>query len=851
MTPSFICPPGAVGALKQHHAPASGEGRLVMNRTDSGSETPSAPRSTIPPVLTSFVGRQHDVAEVGRLLASSRLVTLTGAAGCGKTRLALRVAAEVQRHYADGVYWVGLAPLANRALVPQAVARVLQVPEQPGRPTVEGLLAALRDRQLLVVLDNCEHILGACAQLVEALLAATAVGILATSREPLGVPGERRYPVPPMALPPRTLPAAEMAHFDAIQLFVERARALVPDFALTPENAAAVAGVCHRLDGLPMAIELASARVNVLSVEQIAARLDDRFGLLGAAAHVTQSHHRTLRAAIDWSYDLLSTPERAMLRRLSVFAGGCSLATAEAVCAGDAVEREQVLDLLSSLVDKSLVVAHTLRRGEARYALLETIRQYAHDRLAAADEWSAIHDRHLQCFLQLVEETMPKLRGRYQQPWLDWLEGEYDNIRAALAWSLEGDRVEAGLRIANAIYQFWTVRDYVQEGLAWVERLLARADERISPVVRANALTYASTLAGFRGNTAKQMRYGREAGVVAEAAGEEGKRALAWALAGQAHAARAAGDHQMALSLSLREIQLYRELGDSYFLGMSLSTTSFTAMSLGKYDEARALLDEGLPLLREVGDPYRIAMALNFSGDLARCQQDYARAQTAYEESMALLRELGAVRDLASALHNLGHTCLHRGDVPRAHALFSESLAAQLAQRNTPGVAECLIGFAAMAVVCGLPAADARLLAAAVAIGGERVATAWAATRMEYEHSLALARAGLTEMEFQAEQAAGRALSLEQAVAYARLLPLRAAAAQGTRNKPDELTVREREVAALIARGESNGEIADELAVSKRTVEKHVANILSKLSVTNRAQIVRWAIETGLVKSTE
>jgi non-specific serine/threonine protein kinase len=822
-----------------------------MNRIDSDTTARASLRASIPRVLTSFIGRQRELADIRRRLLASRLVTLTGAAGCGKTRLALRLAEELHRQYADGVYWVALAHLADPALVSQAVARALQVADQPGRSTMESLLAALQDKRLLLVLDNCEHVLRACAHLVESLLPATELSVLATSREPLAVPGEMRYPVSPMALPPLALSADDMAQFDAIRLFVERARAVVPDFALTPENAADLTSICQRLDGMPLAIELASARLNILTIEQIAARLDDRFRLLGAAAHVTQSHHHTLRAAIDWSYELLSAPEQAMLRRLSVFAGAWSLATAEAVCAGDGIPRDQVLELLSSLVDKSLVVAHTLQRGEARYALLETIRQYAHEGLRASGEWSAIHDRHLQCFLRLVEETMPKLRGRYQQPWLDLLEGEYGDIRAALAWSLEGDRVEAGLRIANAVYQFWVVRDYVQEGLAWVERLLVRADERITLVVRANALAYASTLAGFRGNTAKQLRYGREAGVVAEAAGEEGKRALAWALAGQAQAARAAGDHQMAFSLSLREIQLHRELGDSYFLGLSLSTTSFTAMSLGEYDEARALLDEGLLLLREVGDPYRIAMALNFSGDLARCEQHYARAQTAYEESIALLRELGAVRDLASALHNLGHTCLHRGDVPRADALFTESLAAQLAQRNTPGVAECLIGFAAMAVVCGVPAAGARLLAAAVAIGGQRVATAWAATRMEYAHYLARVRASLTETEFRAEQAAGRALSLEQAVEYARNLPLKLAAALRTRAKPDELTVREREIVELIAQGKSNGEIADDLVVSKRTVEKHIGNILSKLDLANRAQIVRWAIETGLVKSSE
>jgi non-specific serine/threonine protein kinase len=433
---------------------------------------------------------------------------------------------------------------------------------------------------------------------------------------------------------------------------------------------------------------------------------------------------------------------------------------------------------------------------------------------------------------------------------LDWLEGEYGNIRAAIAWSLESGRTEAGLRITNAIYQFWTIRDYVQEGLTWVERLLAQAGEGVSALVRARALAYASFLAGFRGHTALQLEYGHKAAALAAAAGEEGKSALAWALAGQAYGARAAADYQTEFALCQRVIQLYRELGDSYLLGVSLSTYSFTAMSLGKYDEARAMLDEAIPLLRPLGDPYRMAMALNFSGDLARLEQNYARAATAYEESAALLRGLGAVRDLASALHNLGHTCLHRGEVERAHTLFSESMAAQLAQRNTQGVAECLIGFAAMAAVCNLPAAGARLLGAAVAMGGEYVASAWAATSMEYEHYLARIRAGLTNTEFQAETEAGYAFSLEQAVEYAQNLPLKAAA-RATRTKPGELTAREREIAALIGQGRSNGEIAEELVVSKRTVEKHIGHILGKMGFTTRAHIVRWAIEARLVKSRE
>jgi predicted ATPase/DNA-binding NarL/FixJ family response regulator len=816
-----------------------------MKENGSASKVPGAQRASIPAVLTSFVGRKREVEDVVRLLAQSRLVTLTGAAGCGKTRLALRVVADTASRYADGVYWIELARLADPALVPQAVAKVLQVADEPGRPLVDGLVDDLQDKQLLLAVDNCEHVLGACALLAEALLSVTGVSILTTSREPLGVAGEMRYPVPPMSLPSTGQATVDIGQFDAVQLFVERARAILPDFALTPDNEAVIAGICRHLDGMPLAIELASARVNILTVQQIAARLDNRFGLLAPVSHVAYSHHPTLLAALEWSYDLLSLPEQTMLQRLAVFAGGWTLSAAEHVCAGNGVEREQVLELMSSLVNKSLVVAQTLLRGEARYSLLETIRQYAQEKLTATGEWPVICGRHLECFLRLAEETDPKLRGQYQQLWLAWLEGEYDNIRAALAWSLENGRVEAGLRIANALYQFWVIRDYVVEGLTWVERLLAQATDETPLLVHVTALTYASLLSSFRGNTEAQLGHARQAMAVVQAAGSEDKEAHRWALAAMGYGARVTGDYETELRLYKQVIQHSRDLGDNYQLGMNLSTTSFSAMSLGRYNEARVMLDEAIPLLREIGDSYRIAMALNFSGDLARCERQYARAETAYEESISILRAIGAVRDLASALHNLGHTCLHLGDVERAHALFNESMTAQLAQRNTPGVAECLIGFAAFAVMRNMPAAGARLLAAVVAIGGQRAATAWAATRMEYEHYLALIRSSLSEAQFEAEQEAGRTYTLEQAVEYAQGLPSTSAE---IKEAPGDLTTREREVAALVGQGKSNGEIADELVVSKRTVEKHIANILSKLGFTARAQIVRWAIETDPVK---
>jgi DNA-binding CsgD family transcriptional regulator len=572
---------------------------------------------------------------------------------------------------------------------------------------------------------------------------------------------------------------------------------------------------------------------------------------LPPAVHLTHSHHHTLHAAIDWSHQLLSRPERVMLRRLFVFVGGWSLSAVETVCAGDGVEREQVLDLLSALVDKSLVVADTLHRTEARYMMLETIRQYAGEKLSAAGEASRTRDRHLQCYLRMTEETVPKLKGRYQQLWLNWLEDEYDNIRTAMAWSLESNRIEIGLRIGIALYQFWTIRDYVEEGLAWLERLLARAGEGTAPVVYANALAYAQLLTGFRGNIAAQIAYGRRAAAWAAEAGDVGTRALIWALSAESYAARAAGDYQSDFAISQRIIQLHRDSGDPYRLGLALSLYSVPAMAVGEFDKAGEMLDEGLRLLREAGDPYRIAMALNYWGDLARCQGDWERAQTAYEESITLLREIDAVRDLASLGHNLGHTVLHLGDVTRAHELFNASIASQQEQGNRPGMAECLIGFAGLAIARDQPAAGVRLLAAAAALGGRQVTSRWAATRQEYKHYLACAGAGLTKRAFQAEQATGRALSLEQAVAYAQEAAGQATAIQNARQKLDSLTAREREVAVLIAQARSNEEIAQQLVISKRTVEKHISNIRSKLAFSQRAQIVRWAMETGLLNGTE
>jgi predicted ATPase/DNA-binding NarL/FixJ family response regulator len=812
--------------------------------------------TNLPVQLTSFIGRERELADVELLISTARLVTLTGMGGCGKTRLAIQLAREFQVGFPDGVFFVDLVPLREPELVPQLVVEVLGLRLAPDQPRLEALLSFVRSKQLLIVLDNCEHLSAACAQLAQELLFhADELRILATSRETLGIAGERIYPLSGLAWPetrraeavPGSLDSQSFLHYDAVRLFVERVRLISPDFSLTSENASAVSEICQQLDGLPLALELASARANILTVHEISARLNDRFALLTSGQRSgLEPRHQTLRAAIDWSYALLTVEEQTLMRRLAVFAAGCTLDSAEAVCGEERVQAGRMLDLLSSLVHKSLVIAETTGRAQARYRLLETIREYALEKLDESGETDRLRDRHLELFLARAEEAAPKLGDAYQQLWLNWLEGEHDNLRAALAWALESGRIEPGLRIASALVRFFEIRGHVREGMAWFERLLAQADEAISPIVCANASTFAAFLAMFLGDAKASIAFGRKAVDFAEAAGDEGGPVLAFALAGLASGSRVAGDFQTAFTIEERVISAYRESGPPFYLGMSLLAQGDLAIELGYYDKARELLEESLALAHEAGDAFRIAHALNDLGDLARCQGNYVEAQSAYENSAVLLRDLDAQHDLASILRNLGRACLHLGEVERAHAMFSESLAIHQAEQHRAGMAECLIGFASIAILRGMPSIGERLLAAAAASARQRAPYVWPTKRMEYDEYLELARSSLTAAEFQAAQSAGSAMSLDQAIDFALNLSLQPRSTPGVEEKPGDLTSREREVASLIAQGKTNREIADELVLSTRTVEKHAANIMMKLGLASRAQIVRWAMEHDL-----
>jgi non-specific serine/threonine protein kinase len=751
--------------------------------------------NNLPAPLTSFVGREREIADVCRMLGGTRLLTLTGAGGCGKSRLAIEVAARVLDDFPDGVWVAGLAALTDSSLIPHTVASVLGLPEQPDRAPTGVLADYLSSKRVLLILDNCEH-LAACADLADALLrAASGLRLVATSRAGLGVPGETLWRVPSLSLPaPGELPSrGGLVEYEAIRLFIERAAAVRPEFRVTDGNAPAVAQVCRRLDGIPLAIELAAARVGALTVEQIAARLDDRFGLLTGGSRTVLPRHRTLRAAMDWSYDLLSEGERTLLNRLSAFAGGWTLEAAETVCAGD-TGAPAVLDALTSLVGKSLVNVE-MPGSAARYRLLETIRQYARDRLHETGETEAVRRRHRDFYLALAEAAGPNLRGPDELVWLDRLELEHDNLRAALQWStVESRDTEEGLRLAGALGEFWDARNYYTEGRAWLRDLLA-ADAPGAPSVRIKAVNAAAGLAKHQGDLANFSSLAHELLALAQSEGD--KWGGAWACHYLMHLADDEGD----------------------------------------YPRAAAFVEEGLALAREINNTFAAVSLLTCAGDLERGHEHYDRAAAVLEEALQLCDEMGSVRSKIAPLHNLGYAMLHRGDGERAAALFREGLNLAREVRITRNII-CCIGAVAGAHASDAPAWAARLFGAMEALRAAARLHLMSVDQADVNRNIAAVRARLGHDAFEAAWTAGQAMTLEEAADAA--LAGDAAAPGGRRNG---LTPREREVAALIAQGLTNREIAGRLVVTERTAEGHVQNILNKLGFNSRTQIAAWAVK--------
>jgi predicted ATPase/class 3 adenylate cyclase len=768
----------------------------------------------LPVQLTSFVGREREIADVTARLAAHRLVTLTGTGGCGKTRLALEVAAPLVDDFADGVWHVELAPLADPALVALTVAAVVGVQEQPDQPLVVTLVDALRPKRPLLILDNCEHLIEACARLAEALLrGCPRLQILATSREALGVAGEVAWRVPSLPIPsPGWTPAAAhdpaaLIGFDGIRLFVERARLVDPEFRVTGSNAAVLAQICWRLDGIPLAIELAAARVKMLPVERIAARLDDQFRLLAGGSRTALPRQQTLRATIDWSYNLLAEPERRLFRCLAAFVGGWSLEAAEAMCAQAGLAEPDVFDVLTQLVDKSLVQVET-PAGEERCRLLETIRQYGRDRLVDAGEAESVRNRHFDWFLALAERAEPELIGPRQVAWLDHLETEQDNLRAALAWGLDSRPAIMGLRLAGALWRWWHVRDRESEGLDWLRRALAAPGAEAPTAARAKALQGIHELgeSGIQAAPAEQLRAAEESLKICQEIGDRVGVAWSMSLVGRQRShetdkSRAESILEQALALARQERarwvmaqaleglgvlagarddlplarqhfeasrELFRDLGDRRAIVSACSWAGAAAGLLGDFATARARLSEALSISRELRSRGRISFVLRLLAALALREGDYAQSRAFLEEGLAIARDIGVRWLNGSGLVCAGWLARAEGDAARATALTTDALRLLDAAVVHIGIARCLRNLGVLAVEAGQARRGACLLGASERGGDfEQFLSRLLDDPPAYEATRSAARAMLGDHEFALAWAEGQAMTREQAIAYA------------------------------------------------------------------------------------
>jgi predicted ATPase/DNA-binding NarL/FixJ family response regulator len=816
-------------------------------------------RTNAPTEPNSFVGRERELGELRQLVGVTRALTLCGAGGIGKTRLALRVLAEIADEFPDGTWFVELGDLRQPELVVSRVASEIGISEEPGRPLLDTLADALRSRQLVLTLDNCEHLIDACARVCHRLLASSpGLRVIATSREPLRVPAEKVWLVPPLAVAPAgTLAAAEDARcFEAVRLFAERAAASLPGFALNAANTAIVVSLCRALDGMPLAIELAAARVRALSVEQIAARLADRFGLLTTGDRTAPPRHRTLRATIDWSYELLTTRERALLRRLSVFTGW-SLEMAEQVCADDEIPAADMLDLIAALVDKSLVVVEPEVLGQARYRLLDTIRQYAGERLAEAGEAAAFQIRLRDYSLRLAEHNHAVGMGQIPAPWSQRVDvfRRYDvdvgNVWQVLSRCLEDGDAETGLRISTAVRPCWIVRGTFAGGGEWLDSFLALDAPELARQVRGAALVGRAQLALSSDPAAAES--GAVAGLaLCRAAGDDFWTAAALNLLSEI--ALHTGRTEEAAASASEALAIAQATGDGWNEGYALGVRAAIAGVLGKLREAQQLAKASISVMRRIDHQWGVARARLGLGDLARVRGDPSDAHGQYVAALAVLREIDSRPEIARCLTGLGRVAMDLGATALARQHLADSIRISHATGARIGVARGLEAFAALAVLEDQAERAVLLTAAATALREASGLPALSGARAERYLSSArrLGDAAVARLWGQ-----GLALSTDAAVALALSVP-QAAATRGPESPtlvpvatydaaaaalPGTLTPRERQVVVLIASGRSNKAIADELYISPATAARHVANILAKLGFSSRTQIAAWAAD--------
>jgi predicted ATPase len=781
----------------------------------------SSARLSLPEFGEALIGRWHEVEEALHFVRRPevRLLTLTGAGGVGKTRLAIKVARQALHLFADGAAFVPLAQVQDPGLIIPTIARALGLQESGKQTLRETLHSYLRDRELLLVLDNCEHLLERAQEIADLLVTCARIRVVATSRAPLRVHGEQEYLVPPLGVPPQNdraghpLSVEEVAGAASVQLFVRRAQQVSPAFALTASNALALAGICRKLDGLPLAIELAAVRVKVLPPTELLERLDHALPLLTGGARDVPERQQTIRATIAWSYALLPRREQTLFQRLAVFADSWTLEAAEAVDAearGAAAGRTGILEALCRLVDQSLVVVEQAPERTPRYRMLEPIRQYAVECLEQSCEATAARNRHAAYYLDLAERGDAQLRQATQLIWFDRLEDEQANLRAALAWFLGEGELEEGLRQASALGWFWSVRGYLSEGRMWLGRALlaqegttAEAMPATEAMARARcvALNRAGMLAWLQGDFLTARQQSADSLTLSHTGGNEADASFALACLAAATQdrkeypalrawleesvarSRAVGDKwgaayalsflghglfepdaEVAFHRNLESVRLFREVGDRWGIGFASMKLGEAALRRGEYDAALAYFGESLSLHRDLRDGLSVAVALTNLGEVARLRRDGERAEAYYREALARFEEVGGETDVARVLHNLGRIARQRGDGALAMALLGESLARFRRMGFQRGIAECVAGFAGLALDRNEPERAAMLLGWVDSRFRALGTPMWPADRAEYERDVATTRGRLSAAGFKKAWTTGSALSNDEMI---------------------------------------------------------------------------------------